>query len=513
MKKRYSRRELLKLISLIPFAYLARNQISKNENRNIDPNAKNVLIIVFDAWSAHNISLYGYPRDTTPNLNRLAEHAIVYHNHYSTAPWTIPGTASLLTGVYPWTNRAIDPGGVNEEFQTKNLFNSFKTQGYDTIAYTHNPYADILLEQFKKDIDIHLPVEELFLNYEPLFEKLFKNDPWASALAQNQIFSDDDNVSNSLLLSDVIKKEIEKQEQKIIDKYAKEFPRKPPSLQKIRYYFLLEDAIDWVLKTLEIFPDPFLGYFHFYPPHYPYRTRQEFVNIFDDDWMPISKPEHIFSAGVPEKKSLIYRQLYDEHIAYVDAEFARLFEHLKNTGILEDTWLILTSDHGEKFERGAVRHLDYLMHDPVIKIPLVIFPPGQKERIDIYSRTSLIDVLPTLLNITGQSIPDWCEGEILPPYQTNEYNSKRSIFSMKPQHSPPTSKLTKGAYVIFKDNYKLIYYSGIDETKTYDTYFELYDIKNDPEELNNLYSSEKPIAEELLQELLSKWEEADAPYT
>ena len=80
MKNKISRRELLKLISLIPFAYLIRNPIGKQIQRNTDPNAKNVLIILFDAWSAHNISLLGYWRDTTPNLNRLAQQAIVYHN-------------------------------------------------------------------------------------------------------------------------------------------------------------------------------------------------------------------------------------------------------------------------------------------------------------------------------------------------------------------------------------------------------------------------------------------------
>ncbi len=512
MKNKITRRDFIKLITLLPFSYLMRNQMAKHVQINTKPNAKNILIIVFDAWSAHNISLYGYPRDTTPNLNRLSEQAIVYHNHYSTAPWTVPGTASLLTGVYPWTNRAIDSGGVIEEFQTKNLFYSFKTQGYDTLAYTHNPYADILLKQFEKTIDVHLPVEKLFLNYDPLFGKLFKNDEWASALAQNQIFLDDDNISNSLLLSSVIREEIEKQEQKITDKYVKEFPRKPPSLHRFNYYFLLEDSIDWVLNTLENYPYNFLGYFHFWPPHDPYRTRQEFIDIFKDSWKPISKPTHIFSVGEPEQKMLKHRRHYDEFIAFLDSEFARLFEQLKNLDLLEDTWLILTSDHGERFERGSLAHMGFLMHDPVIKIPLVIFPPGQKERVDIYSRTSSVDILPTLLNVTGQSIPDWCEGVILPPYQTAEYNSKRSVFALKTKQSLPDSKLTKGVYVIFKDNYKLIYYSGIDETKTYDPYFELYDINNDPEELNNLYSSNKPIAEDLLQELLSKREEADAPY-
>src|SRR5688572_25448852 len=63
---------------------------------------KNVLIVVFDAFSARHISLYGYDRLTTPNLSRLADRAVVYHNHYAGGNFTTPGTASLLTGTLPW---------------------------------------------------------------------------------------------------------------------------------------------------------------------------------------------------------------------------------------------------------------------------------------------------------------------------------------------------------------------------------------------------------------------------
>jgi arylsulfatase A-like enzyme len=508
MKKRYTRRELLKLASLIPFAYLARNQIS----RNTDSNVKNVLIIVFDAWSAHNISLLGYPRDTTPNLNRLAEHAIVYHNHYSTAPWTIPGTASLLTGVYPWTNRAFNSSGMIDEFKKNNLFNSFKNHGYNTLAYSHNPYVNILFDQLKKNIDLYLPQDKLLLNNTP-FGTVFKNDDVSSALAEHQIYLDNDNVANSLLLSGILKNEVEKQEQKIIDTHIEDFPRVLTRLQNIVRFFILEEATDWVLNTLENLSHNFFGYFHFYPPHSPYHTRKEFINIFDDGWKPISKPEHIFGQNEPEWKMLKYRQHYDEFVAYIDSEFARLHEGLKQSNLLEDTWLILTTDHGERFERGSLLHSYYLLHNPVIQIPLVIFPPGQNERVDVYSRTSSIDLMPTLLHLTGQNIPRYVEGQLLPPFQSNMSRGERSVFSMKPKDGESRTSLNSGAFSIFQGDYKLIYYSGIDETKTYDSYFELYNIINDPEELNNLYSSHKSIADSLFSELTTNMREADAAFS
>ena len=66
---------------------------------------QNIIIIVFDAFSAYHISLYGYQRETAPNISRLAERAIVYHNHYAGGNYTTPGTASLLTGAQPWPSR------------------------------------------------------------------------------------------------------------------------------------------------------------------------------------------------------------------------------------------------------------------------------------------------------------------------------------------------------------------------------------------------------------------------
>src|SRR5574338_426156 len=101
-----TRREFLKLISLLPLGFYARPKL-KRARPISDGNTKNVIIIVFDAWSQRHVSLYGYPRPTMPELEKFAERATVYHNHYATATFTTPGTSSLLTGLYPWSHRAI----------------------------------------------------------------------------------------------------------------------------------------------------------------------------------------------------------------------------------------------------------------------------------------------------------------------------------------------------------------------------------------------------------------------
>ena len=89
---------------------------------------------------------------------------------------------------------------------------------------------------------------------------------------------------------------------------------------------------------------------------------------------------------------------------------------MEESGMLENTWLIFTSDHGEMFERGINGHMTVCQHEPVMKIPLIIFEPGQTTRRDVYTPTNSVDVLPTLLHLTGQPVPDWVEGEVyIPP--------------------------------------------------------------------------------------------------
>jgi len=106
MKNKLSRRDFLKLASglaLIPV--LDRSGLSSlfNPTRrsNADQNQPNIIIILQDAFSANHLSLHGYKRQTTPNLDRFAEHAIVYHAHHSASNQTTTSTASLFTGHIP----------------------------------------------------------------------------------------------------------------------------------------------------------------------------------------------------------------------------------------------------------------------------------------------------------------------------------------------------------------------------------------------------------------------------
>lgn len=112
--KKFSRRDFIKLCwGLIQTAVVSgvasRSGLAAAGKATSKPN---IVVLVCDAMSAHNLSLYGYSRKTTPNLERLAERALVYHNHYANGNYTTPGTSSLLTGLKPWTHRAINHGAT-----------------------------------------------------------------------------------------------------------------------------------------------------------------------------------------------------------------------------------------------------------------------------------------------------------------------------------------------------------------------------------------------------------------
>jgi arylsulfatase A-like enzyme len=168
------------------------------------------------------------------------------------------------------------------------------------------------------------------------------------------------------------------------------------------------------------------------------------------------------------------RRIYDEYIASVDLYLGELLDSFEAQGVFENSYVILTSDHGEMFERGEIAHSTPLLYDPVIHIPLLISAPGQASRQDIHAPTNAVDILPTLASLAGKPIPEWCEGKPLPG----------------------------------KGNLKLMYYTGYEADES----FELYDLDQDAEELQDLYPDNPSEAKRMKDELLDALDRANQPY-
>jgi arylsulfatase A-like enzyme len=508
MAPRISRRDFLKMSGLAQLG-LASPRLARSLAglRAPNPAAKNIIVLVFDALSGLNLALDGYARETAPNLTRLAKRAIVYHNHFAASNFTSSGTASLLTGTLPWTHRAIeDRGTVAGELIDHNIFRAFPD--YYRTAFTHNSWVQILLDQFHRAIDDLVPRDKMYLEtYDELIHTIFYRDDDIADVSWTRDMKLADGYSYSLFLSRFYKIVRDAS----IASLESRFPRGVP-MNASKDAFLLEQSVNWLDDHMKVIPEPFLGYFHFLPPHAPYRTSQEFYGRFAFDGLnPVRKPLDELGTRDAERAMLESRTEYDEFILYADKAFGSMYESLERSGLLENSWLLVTSDHGEMFERGLIGHGNATLYQPVIRIPLLIFEPGRETAMNIYTPTSAVDVLPTLAHVTGHPIPQWVEGSVLPPYSTALAETTPGVYAMEARKSHQYLPLTRATISLVKEQYKVIYYFGYAELGMRDV-VKMYDIQADPEELADLSSSQPDVTSRLLAELKQSMAEADRPY-
>ena len=508
MKHNFNRRDFLKLMGLASLGLTAPRRMQSAASLQ-STDKPNVLIIVFDAFSAMNVSLHGYGRQTTPNLARLAERATIYHNHYAGGNYTTSGTATLLTGSLPWTHRALTPGsGVIDAVAAHNIFNAF--QGYYRVAFSHNSFVDKFFKQFQNDIDEWVPRQNLFLDsYDKWLHSLFYKDDDVATVSWARNVDSGQGYSYSIYLTRIYDALKESRMAGIESQY----PRGIPSISNFSdAFYIMDDAVEWMSNRAATFPRPFLGYFHFLPPHAPYRASREFYGHFaHDGYSTIEKPIDIFADKNSNKEMPERRTEYDEFILYADKAFGDLYQSLETSGILENTWVVVTSDHGEMFERGIVGHSGATLYQPLIRVPLMIFEPGKTTRTDIHTPTSAMDLLPTLLSVAGLQVPNWVEGMVLPPYTPAEPVPNRNIHVVQAYYNEPYTPLTKATTAIIKGQYKLVYYVGYKQLKQDDLIL-LFDIESDPEELKDLSASMPDVRETLFAELKAKLDEVNKPY-
>ena len=503
----FTRRDFLKLASLLPLATLRAPQRLPGAHSG---HTKNILILVFDAWTSKNIQIFGYPRETMPNLARIAERAIVYHNHHATSDFTTPGTASLLTGTLPWTHRALHVNGrVIRSRAEANIFNLFP--GHYSIAYSHNVLVNTLLDQMLSNnaLDEHVPFHEMML-YSDWVERIFEQDSDLASVSRYFALDSENALTNALFFPQLAESLEARALRGLRAQYDHLFPLGLPRSTRNTHY-ILETAREWLDANLSALPRPFLGYFHFLPPHDPYRPRADFVDRFDDGVEFIDKPQHILSENLPRRRVKAFRQRYDEFMAYTDDEFAKIFAAIEASGMLEDTILVLTSDHGEIFERQMAHHGTNTFHEPIIRVPLMIFSPDQAEGLNIHAPTTAVDVLPTLLHLSEEPLPNWVEGQVLPPFAAEDQG--RSLFAVAAKNNSTAQPLTHYTGAIVRDGYKLTAYEGYAELPDGQPHYELYDVANDPEELENLAESRPGLVAELRDALLEAKGRADEPFT
>jgi arylsulfatase A-like enzyme len=504
-----TRRDFLKLASLFAagtFSALTARPHKQEESRS------NIIIILFDAMSARHMSLYGYARETTPELSRFAERCTVYNAHYSASNFTTSGVASMLTGMYPWKHRALTQGGIVKRDVVP--YNPYTLLGNDyyRLMFSQNFWPDRLVSQYYDQVDDFLPQTAYSMRGNTLVKSWVGKDRLLASIAFDEfLFPAQTDRPGSAFLNYFYKSRVSHsiETQKLQPGY-------PSGIPEVEGYdvYLNEKIYKGVLAEILSLQDkqPYFAYFHLFSPHSPYKPGGKFSRLFRNDGFSIPPKQVVpqFASLYRESDESLLRKrtAYDRQIAQVDSEFGKLIDELDASGVLEDSYLIATSDHGEMFERGFSGHGGRLMYEPVLRSPLLIHAPKQAERKDVNITTSNVDVLPTLLSIAGKDIPQALEGQVLAAFGGAE-NLERPVFSVAAWQNSAFLPLTKAAFAMHKGAYKLIAYLGYGGD---DGIYELYDIEKDPEELHELSKEEISVFAGMKEEFLTHLADANRPF-
>ena len=304
----------------------------------------NVVIISIDTLRADHLSSYGYSRETSPHIDALAESSWVFETAYVPVPRTGPSVAALLTGMFP---ENVDRWRIPEELDT--LAEVLGERGWATMAAVDN--ANLSRQSgYAQGFDVYI-------------------ETWERA---------EDEIGRTRVITEA------------------------------------------AIENLQRFADagePFFMWLHYVNPHRPYtppsRYDSRFMNDahFDESVRLSRTPGYVggIRPGVyveGEHRLAYYVAQYDGEIAYADDEIGAVLDVLQSP-VLENTLVILTADHGEGLGEQNV----YFKHGPHVleshvRVPLMIRLPGGSSRQQRIRRAvGTIDVMPTILELLGVSLP------------------------------------------------------------------------------------------------------------
>ncbi len=407
------------------------------------PGPSSVLLVVVDTWRADHLGVYGYERATSPGLARWVERAAVFERAFATSPWTLPSMGSLFTGHIPSRHAAglalpPEPDGkprfAHLDASVRPLGVLFRERGFATAAVANNPF-------------LH-----------PGFGLARGFDTW-------------DYVFGS---------------------YAKH-----PRASQIVY---------WAFRWLDAREDrPFLLVLHAFDPHLSYdpppgvrgrftgeptgSLKLPFTGFGDANarWVPSDPADRRFVTAA-----------YDEELLFVDGELARLLGGLEERALLDETLVVVTSDHGEElFDHGGFEH-GHTMYQELLRVPLLVWGPGVRPGVREVP-VSLADLLPTLLEAVGLPPEPGLAGRSLWPLLTRGRAPDESALVVEGTlHGPDRKALVRWPW-------KLVVTAGEPHR--------LHHLARDPSETLDLAEQEPGRVASLLEELHDRTSEAAAART
>lgn len=261
-----------------------------------------------------------------------------------------------------------------------------------------------------------------------------------------------------------------------------------------RAEFVADDAVKWLQKRNEA--KPFYLYVHTIDPHVPYIPPAKYRALYDNEpYNGVVKStetakllERIKTGSVRlnQRDKIRLEALYDGEITYHDEHLEKIYAELETQGLLENTVVIVTADHGEElFEHGSVGH-GHTLYEELLHVPLFIRLPGAKANdsaVHFPQEVELVDVFSTICDLIGVEPPSQIQGSSL----VEQLNGKEPNFP-----NAGFSEFMDGQLAVRTSRYKMIY-RGLRTS--------LFDLKEDPRETSDL-SDENGPAFVLMRDLL-----------
>jgi arylsulfatase A-like enzyme len=350
--------------------------------------APNIVLIILDTVRAASLSLYGYEKETSPELERWARRGVVFDNAISAAPWTLPSHATLFTGQLPPDHSADWQTPLDERWPT--LAEALRNRGYRTGGFVANLIYATWEHGLTRGFDHY---EDYPFSFGMLLRHTVPGRKLTDARRLREILGNDEVIG-----------------------------RKPAAQ-------LGHDFLSWLGRDST---RPFFAFLNYYDAHDPYLPPQDYYRKFAGRYR-----EHLLSPlrrGGPFIRRLSAEDLrlevaaYDGAIAYLDAELGKLFLELESRGILDRTLVIVTSDHGEEFgEHDAFFHGHTLyrqtLHVPLMLLGLPGLPAGRR----IPQTASLRDLPATVMGLL--QLPDSFPGNSLSRFWTGGVAAADSALS------------------------------------------------------------------------------------
>lgn len=339
----------------------------------------NVLWIVWDTVRADHLGSYGYEQDTTPFLDQWAKDARVFENCLSTAGYTLPSHASMFTGLLPSEHCAHNgTRRLADDYVT--IAELLRDAGYQTYAFSANPHVSAqgnLVQGF--DTVLH---------------------PWSNELREEAV--------------GILRRKLEGDRSSEFAEHLRAYERGERELTIWHLKAagqLAERATRSWLGTIDR-NRPFFVFINYMEAHRPYipprsyrerrMTAEEVERSYGVDRSWTTTWEYTFGLrDYDEEELALTRATYDATLSELDDYLKSLLEKLEADGYLDDTIVILTSDHGEHLGEQHMLDHQYSLYQPLLRVPLVVHYPARFAAGRDSRPVVNYDLFPTLLELTG----------------------------------------------------------------------------------------------------------------